>query len=93
MPKHVINIYPAQLVTRSSFQPVLDKDNITHPALKLWARLFKTGSLVHVSLKFLTLISEICLFCDKLLHCKASLICLTKNISVFGYKLVNHLAS
>ena len=59
-----------------------------------------TTSLVNISLKFQTLISEIFQYfllkkCEKLLHCsaKASLIFSTKNISVFGYKVVKHLTS
>ena len=57
-----------------------------------------TMSLVNVSLKFQTLISEIChyfllknvrSFCTA----KASLIFSTKNISGFGYKVVKHLTS
>ena len=52
-------------------------------------------SLVNVSLKFQTLISDICQYfllekCEKLLH---SLISSTKNISVFGYKVIKHLTS
>ena len=59
-----------------------------------------TTSLVNVSLKFQTLISEIFQYfllkkCEKLLQCsaKASLIFSTKNFSVFGYKVVKHLMS
>ena len=57
-----------------------------------------TTSLVNVSLKFQTLISEICHYfllkkCEKLLQCKASLIFSTKNFSVFGYKVIKHLTS
>ena len=53
-------------------------------------------SLVNVSLKFQTLISNICQYfllkiCEKL--AKASLIFSTKNISVFGDKVVKHLKS
>ena len=53
-----------------------------------------TTSLVNVSLKFQTLISQICQYfllkkCEKLLHCIFS----TKNISVFGYKVIKHLTS
>ena len=57
-------------------------------------------SLVNISLKFQTLISEISQYfllkkCEKLLQksTKASLIFSTKNISVFGYKVVKHLTS
>ena len=58
----------------------------------------KPKTLVNVSLKFHTLISRICQYfllekCGKLLHCKASLIFSTKNISVFGYKVVKHFKS
>ena len=59
-----------------------------------------TTSLVNEMLKFQTSISEICQYfllkkCEKLLHCnaKASLIFSTKNISVFGYKVIKHLTS
>ena len=57
-----------------------------------------TMSLVNVSLKFQTLISEKCQnfllknvrsFCSA----KASLIFSTKNFSLFGYKFVKHLTS
>ena len=46
--------------------------------------------LVSISLKFQTLISQICQYfllkkCEELLQCKAPLIFLNKNISVFGY--------
>ena len=62
------------------------------------ARLFKTNDIVNVLLKFQTLISEICQYfllkkCEKLCSAKASLIFLTKNISVYGYKVVKHLVS
>ena len=54
-----------------------------------------TTSLVNVLLKFQTLISKIHQYfllkkCGKLLH---FLIILTKNICVFGYKVVKHLTS
>ena len=57
-----------------------------------------TTSLVKETLKFQTLISEICHYvllkkCEKLLHCKSFLTFSTKNISVFGYKVVKHLTS
>ena len=60
-----------------------------------------TTSLVNDSLKFQTLISQICQYfllkkCKKLLQlcsAKASLIFSTKNVSVFGYKVVKHLMS
>ena len=59
-----------------------------------------TTSLVNDSLKFQTLISQICQYflskkCEKLLHCiaKASLIFSTKNFIVFAYKVVKHLTS
>ena len=57
-----------------------------------------TTSLVNVSLKFQTLISEICqyfLLKNERSFCiaKASLIFSTKNFSVFGYKVVKHLTS
>ena len=53
--------------------------------------------LVNVSLKFQMLISNLRQYfllkkCEKLLQCKTSLIFLTKNISVFGYK-IKHLRS
>ena len=58
-----------------------------------------TRSLVNETLKFQTIISQICQyfllkknersFCSA----KASLIFSTKNISVFSYKVVNHLMS
>ena len=55
-----------------------------------------TTSLVNTSLKFQTLISQIRQYfllkkCEKL--AKASHIFSTKNISVFGYKVVKHLTS
>ena len=56
-------------------------------------------SLVNVSLKFQMLISNVHQYfllkkCDKLLHCKSfSHFFSTKNISVFGYKVVKHLMS
>ena len=55
-----------------------------------------TTSLVNVSLKFQMLISQICQYfllrkCEK--RAKASLIFSTKNISVFGYKVLKHLTS
>ena len=64
----------------------------------LRARLFKTNNIVNVSLKFQTLISEICQYfllenCEKLLHCKSFFIFSAKNFSVFGYKGVKHLTS
>ena len=57
-----------------------------------------TTSLVNVSLKFQTLISEICqyfLLKNQRSFCsaKASLIFSTKNISVFGYKVIKYLTS
>ena len=57
-----------------------------------------TMSLVNISLKFQTLISEICQYfllkkCEKLLHCKSFSHFFNKNISVFGYKIVKHLVS
>ena len=50
-------------------------------------------SFVNVSLKFQTLISEICQYFLLKKSAKASLILSTKNISVFGYKVVKHLTS
>ena len=57
-----------------------------------------TTSLVNVSLKFQTLISnymQIILLkkCEKLLQCKSFSHFFNKNISVFGYKVVIHLTS
>ena len=58
-----------------------------------------TTSLVNVSLKFQTLISEIRHYyllkkCEKLLQCKSfSHFFPEKNFSVFGYKVVKHLTS
>ena len=57
-----------------------------------------TTSLVNVSLKFQTLISQICQYfllkkCEKLLQCKSFSHFFNKNISVFGYKVVKHLTS
>ena len=57
-----------------------------------------TMSLVKVSLKFQTLISEICQYfllkkCEKLLHCKSFSHFSTKKFSVFDYKAVKHLTS
>ena len=48
-----------------------------------------TTLLVNVSLKFQTLISQICKICSA----KASFIFSTKNFCVFGYKVVKHLMS
>ena len=55
-------------------------------------------SLVNVSLKFQTLISNICQYlllkkCEKLLQCKSFSHFVNKNISVFGYKVEKHLTS
>ena len=47
-----------------------------------------TTSTVNVSLKFHTLISEICQY-----FAKASVIFSTKNITAFGYKVVKHIMS
>ena len=59
-----------------------------------------TTSLVNDSLKFQTLISQICQYflskkCEKLLQCsaKASHIFSTKNIRVFDHEVVKHLTS
>ena len=58
-----------------------------------------TTSLVNVSLKFQTLISEIRQYVllkknvRSFYNTKASLIFSTKNISVFGYKIVKHITS
>ena len=58
-----------------------------------------TTSLVNVSLKFQTLISQICQYflskkCEKLLQYKSfSHFLSTKNISVFGYEVVKHSTS
>ena len=57
-----------------------------------------TTSLVNVSLKFQTLISEIRQYfllkkCEKLLHCKSFSHFSTKNISIFGYLVLKHLTS
>ena len=59
---------------------------------KYWARLLETDmSLVNISLKFQTLISDICQYfwlkkCEK--NAKASLVFSTQNFSVFEYKVV-----
>ena len=55
-----------------------------------------TTSLVNISLKFQTLISEVCQYfllkkCEKLLQCKSFSHFSTKNVSVFGYKVVKTL--
>ena len=57
-----------------------------------------TTSLVNVSLKFQTLISEICQYfllkkCEKLLQCNSFSHFFNKNISVFGYRIIKHLTS
>ena len=58
-----------------------------------------TTSLVNVSLKFQTLISNICQYfllqkCEKLFAVQKLLSFFsTKNISVFGYKVIKHLTS
>ena len=57
-----------------------------------------TTSLVNASLKFQTLISQICQYFlskkfEKLLHCKSFSHFSIKNISVFGYKVVKLLTS
>ena len=54
--------------------------------------MFKTKN-VNVSLKFQTLISDICQYFLLNKAFAASLIFLTKNISVFGDKIVKHLTS
>ena len=65
--------------------------------MKTRARLFKTKDVVvNVSLKFQTLISEICHYfllkhMRSFCRAKASLIFSTKNISVFGNKVIKHL--
>ena len=53
-------------------------------------------SLVNISLKFQTLISDICQYflskkCEK--SAKASLVFSTQNFSVFDYKVIKHLTS
>ena len=58
----------------------------------------QTTSLVTVSLKFQTLISNICQYfllkkCEKFLQCKSFSHFFNKNISVFGYIAVKHLKS
>ena len=57
-----------------------------------------TTSLVNETLKFQTLISQICQYfllkkCEKLLQCKSFSHFVNKNISVFGYKVIKHLTS
>ena len=58
-----------------------------------------TTSLVNETLKFQTLISQICQYFllkkkyEKLLQCKSSSHFSTKNISVFGNEVVKHLTS
>ena len=57
-----------------------------------------TMSLVNISLKFQTLISNLCQYfllkkCEKLLQCKSFSHFLTKSMSVFGYKVIKHLTS
>ena len=57
-----------------------------------------TTSLVNETLKFQTLISQIFQYfllknCEKLLQCRSFSHFLTKNFSVFGYKVVKHLTS
>ena len=57
-----------------------------------------TTSLVNISLNFQKLISQICQYfllkkSEKLLQCKRFSHFSTKNISVFGYKVVKHLTS
>ena len=57
-----------------------------------------TMSLVNVSLKFQTLISQIRQYfllkkCEKLLQCKSFPHIFNENMSVFGYKVVKHLTS
>ena len=57
-----------------------------------------TMSLVNVSLKFQMLISQICQYfllknVRSFCNAKASLIFSTKNVIVFGYKVVKHLTS
>ena len=58
----------------------------------------KLTSLVNVSLKFQTLISQICHYflfrkCEKLLQCKSFSHFFSKNISEFGYRVIKHLTS
>ena len=63
--------------------------------LPFWTPCLKvTTSLVNVSLKFQSFISQICqYFCrkkfEKLLHCKSFSHFFNKNISVSGYKVEN----
>ena len=57
-----------------------------------------TASLVNISLEFQMLISDIRRYfllkkCKELLQCKSFSHFLNKKISVFGYKVVNHLTS
>ena len=57
-----------------------------------------TTSLVNETLKFQTLISQICQYfllknCEKLLQCNSFSHFFNKNFSVFGYKVVKHLTS
>ena len=80
----------------------LEKMGITNPQHRyailsdsaIRARLFKTNVVVSLHLlKFQTLISKLRRYfllkkCEKLLHAKASLIFSTKNIDVFGHKVV-----
>ena len=69
--------------------------------LLIWARLFKTNNIVSyhfVKISNVLNISNMPTFfvekSEKLLHiAKASLVFSTKNISVFGYKVVKHLMS
>ena len=57
-----------------------------------------TTSLVNETLKFQTLISQICQYfllkkCETLLQCKSISHFINKNISVFGYEIIKHLTS
>ena len=57
-----------------------------------------TMSLVNVSLKFQTLISQICQYfllkkCEKLLQCKSFSHFFNKKFNIFGYKAIKHLTS
>ena len=72
-----------------------NRDQYVNNYLYTWARLFKTNDVVNILLNFETLISQICQYfllknVRSFCSAKASLIFSTKNISVFGYKVVKH---
>ena len=97
---HNMHTYQSVFDSEVYLAIILSPERKMHSTLLyIWAWLFQlTTSLVNVSLKFQTLIYFICQYfllkkCEKLLQCKSFALFSTKNISVFGYKVVKHLTS